>query len=325
MKVLDIDLPLRFLLDCMTTCFGRFAEGIPTNLLLQRIFPYAVRTFASAMSNASSASIEEALAAYKTQIVQSSRSFFSAKISALEQDPALTERQRLDLLAPYFHLSRWPRSGHASHITSPSQILVAPNETNYVDLGLDHDGTIPPASNSAVHTFLGSLTTAINQAAPGQNLTIPDDYRRLLRMTDAISDMDFAQTGDAGLDGTCGGLPARHHLSDMLPDQSQWRADGWTVLGGWQAGIGNLSATQMLFSRKEGGSSEEQELRWRVYAYDSRDFDGRWFSSIAEWLDFKASWLDRLPDGWQSARLGPPEDGSEASSEQAEDSGIEDE
>lgn len=144
-------------------------------------------------------------------------------------------------------------------------------------------------------------------------------------MTDATSDMDFAPMEAAGLDGTCGGLPARHHLSDMLPEQTQWRAEGWTVLGGWQAGIGNMSATQLLLSRKEGESAEEQELRWRVYAYDSRDFDGCWFSSIADWLAYKASWLDRLPEGWQKARLGPPEDGSEAGSEQAEDSGRDDE
>lgn len=246
--------------------------------------------------------LETALATYKKRMATSNRAFWTAKIHALERDESLTDRKRLDILARYFQESKWGTTGHGSSITKPSQLLILPGQPGYVELGIDDDGTTPPAPQETVETFLGKLEATVNQSSTEEHLVIPDEYRHLLKLTDAVSDMDFRQSEEAPLRGTCGGLPARQHLSDILPDQREWADAGWTVIGGWQAGMGHHSGTQLLYARKDDGSWDERQLAWRVYAYDSTCPEGRWFQSIATYLLFKCEWLRRLPRGWENNR-----------------------
>lgn len=249
------------------------------------------------------AELEAALATYKSRMAESNRAFWTAKIHALEQDISLTDRRRLDILARYFQEGKWGKTGHGSSITQPSQLLIPRGQPGHVELGIDSDGVSPPADEAAVNTFLEKLADAVNQGPSDQTLEVPEEYRHLLKLTDAISDWDFRGSGIAGLDGVCGGVPSRHDLSDMCYSRDHWEDDGWTVLGGWQTGMGHERTTHLLFGKKDTGSPEEQRLAWRVFAVDgAEDHERRWFSSIASFLLYTCEWLQRLPPGWEHIR-----------------------
>lgn len=89
-----------------------------------------------------------ALAFYRCQTEAANRAFFQGKINALYRHTELSDRQRLDKLAPYFGLGSWSGDGHGSSITSPRQLLTPPSEPGYVDLGINNDGTIPPQNRA---------------------------------------------------------------------------------------------------------------------------------------------------------------------------------
>jgi hypothetical protein len=255
------------------------------------------------------AELEEAFRKYKARMLASNRAFWTGKIHALEQDSSLTDSQRLDILARYLDMGKWSRLGLGSTITRPSQILIPPGQPGYIDLGIDRDGTIPPAPEEKVNTFLDNLKDSLNQIFPDQSLEIPEEYRHLLRFTDSLTERDFRQSGEAPLNGTCGRLPSRHAFSDMASGRQDWREDGWTVVGGWKAGIGYMSETWLLYARKDGGTPSEQQLAWRVWDFDSSCMiDGRWFESIVAYMLFKCDWLNRLPAGWENHRPDFPVD-----------------
>jgi hypothetical protein len=131
---------------------------------------------------------------------------------------------------------------------------------------------------------------------------LPEDYIELLALTDAISDPDFIYSRRAGLNGVRGGLPSRLQI---VYDLSQWEDRTWTVLGGWQCGIGDTSETQLLFCQNAGSHlRDERDLRWRVYHFDREDIEGKFYASIARWLEWRAGWFERLPTGWET--VNPP-------------------
>jgi hypothetical protein len=133
-------------------------------------------------------------------------------------------------------------------------------------------------------------------------LKLPEEYIELLTLTDAISDLDFIYSRTAGLNGVCDGLPSR---LQMVYDLSQWEDRGWTVRGGWQCGIGDISEIQLLLCRNAGSQLQhERDLKWRVYHCDRKDIDGKFYGSIALWLQWRAAWFERLPSGWEA--VNPP-------------------
>jgi hypothetical protein len=247
------------------------------------------------------AELEEALEVYKARMLASNRAFWTGKVHALEQDLSLSDTQRLDILVRYFGLGKWSRSEHNT-ITRPSQILIPPGQPGYVDIQIDLDRTISPAPEEKVKTFLENLRTAINQNSPDPTLEIPEEYRHLLRFTDAISDIDFRQSGEPQFTGTCGGLPSEYDLFAMASSQREWKNAGWTVVGGWRAGFGEMSEVYVLHGKKDGGTLDEQQLAWRIWDFDIDCMEGRWFPSIAAYLLFRCDWLGRLPEGWQDER-----------------------
>jgi hypothetical protein len=245
-------------------------------------------------------SISTALEAYRRKMTASHRALFSGRIRYLENDKSLTERQRLDRIAPYFRGQRWYRTGHGSSVTSPSQLLIPPGQEGYVELGINNDGTLPPAAAKRREEFLHDLQRLIGQSFQG--LELPQEYIELLTLTDAISDPDFMYSRRAGMDGVCGGLPSTLQLAHPL---SRWEDRGWTVLGGWQCGADDMSETQLLFCHKaESDVPEERDLRWRVHHSDRKDLDGKFYASISHWLDWRAGWFERLPAGWKT--VSPP-------------------
>jgi len=242
--------------------------------------------------------ISTVIEAYKRKTTASHRALFSGRINYLESDESLTDRQRLDLISPYFHSQRWGTTGHGSSITSPLQLLILPGQEGYVELGVNDNGTLPPAAAHQQERFLRELQRLVGEAFPG--LELPQEYIELLTYADAISDPDFIYSRRAGMNGVCGGLPPRWHMADKLP---QWPE--WTVLGGWQCGIGDESATQLLYCQKpESQVQEERILKWRVYHLDRGNIGGTFYESIAQWLNWRAGWFERLPAGWET--VNPP-------------------
>jgi hypothetical protein len=238
--------------------------------------------------------------AYRQKMTASHRALFSGRIKHLENDRSLTDKQRLDLISPYFRAQRWGTKGHGGSVTSLSQLLIPPGQQGYIELGVNHDGTVPPSAEDQREEFLQELQSLIGERFDG--LKLPEEYIELLTLTDAISDLDFIYSRTAGLNGVCGGIPSGLQI---VYDLSQWEDRGWTVLGGWQCGIGDMSETQLLICRNTGSCvQDERDLRWRVYHFDREDHDGRFYGSIACWLNWRAGWFDRLPSGWET--VNPP-------------------
>jgi hypothetical protein len=50
-----------------------------------------------------------------------------------------------------------PNLGHGGSVTSPSQLLILPGHQGYVDLGVNHDETLPPAAAEQRQEFLQEL------------------------------------------------------------------------------------------------------------------------------------------------------------------------
>lgn len=266
-----------------------------------------------------------ALEAYKHRMATSNRQFWTGKVHALEQDSTLTDRQRLDLLAPYAQLGKWPTSGHGSSVTTPAQVLLRPGDAGYVDLNIDGHGVAPPKPAAVRERYLAALARLIDdvyQASPDKpaepaRLDVPAEFRHFLELSDGVSDFDYHQLGGCGLDGGFfTDLPNRFWMSDRLPEESTWRGAGWAVASGWQASIGDLASTAILYCRNEAA---QRNWAWRVFNYDNEAPDGRWFDSIVEFLDFKAGWLERLGEGWDSRRMGPPIDAGEWPDEDEEE------
>jgi len=271
----------------------RFCEE---SLTVKDLFMYSKKEMAPTAIYASP--ISTAIDIYRRKTTASHRALFAGRIHYLENNESLTDRQRLDQISPYFHSQRWGTTGHGSSLTSPSQLLILPGQEEYVELGVNDDGTLPPAAVERQKDFLRELQSLIAEIFPG--LELPQEYIEFLTHADAISDPDFIYSRRAGMSGVCGGLPSRWDMADKLP---QWPE--WTVLGGWQCGIGDESATQLLFCQKpESQVQGERVLKWRLHHFDRANLDGTFFESIAQWLNWRAGWFERLPVGWET--VNPP-------------------
>jgi hypothetical protein len=178
---------------------------------------------------------------YRQKMTASHRALFSGRIRYLENDKSLTDKQRLDLISPYFRAQRWGTTGHGRSVTSLSQLLIPPGQEGYIELGVNDDGTLPPAAANRREEFLQELQSLIGERFDG--LKLPEEYIELLTLTDAISDPDFIYSRRAGLAGVCAGLPSRLQI---VYDLSQWEDRGWTARGGWQCGTGDISETHLL-------------------------------------------------------------------------------
>lgn len=256
--------------------------------------------------------LEQALAFYRAETSAANRAFFQGKIDALYANAELTDKQRLDRLAPYFGLSRWGSpadGGYASHITSPRELLLTPDQPGYVDLGIDNDGTVDAAPEPVRLAYLEELHSLLQQMGSEAPFESPVEFAHLLSMVDAIADMDFRQSGSPTLNGTCWPL-GRMSMSDRSPGLRGWYDDGWHVVRGWRCGYGTpVGSMYILYAHRHNGTSEEQELKWRVNVWEG-DIDAAdaWFSSIAEYLRYRCQWLSRLPNGWQQNPARRPED-----------------
>lgn len=246
------------------------------------------------------------MAVYRAEMAAANRAYIQGKVDALYDDDTLTERQRLNKLAPLFGSSHWPTAsegGFASDITSPRQLVISAGESGYVDLGVDHDGTSPPQPEPVRKLYLDQLHELLRQVGDQNgsvDIELPAEFAELLTMTDAITTSDFRQSGAPGLEGTCNPLN-RMDMSDRASEAQTWYREGWHVLRGWHCAYANpVGATYLLYARKPDGSPEEQEFRWCVYSWDENELeDGLWFASIADYLLYTCQWLSRLPAGWQ--------------------------
>jgi hypothetical protein len=122
-----------------------------------------------------------------------------------------------NLLSPYFRAQRWSTAGHGSSVTSLSQLLIPPGQEGYIELGVNDDGTLPPAAANQREDFSQELQSLIGERSNG--LELPEEYIELLSLTNAIADPDFIYSRRAGLNGVCGGLPSGLQI---LYDLSQW-------------------------------------------------------------------------------------------------------
>ena len=167
--------------------------------------------------------------------------------------------------------------------------------------------------------FLANLSDAVNEIA-GHDTPLPDEFLRFLELTDGVSAGHLAEFMPCGLGGT--------FLGGTLPYGSMrggTESDGWSILTGWCTSVEKDNAeTQLLYARKTGGTAEEAQWKWRVCVEDwSEDpsGEGRWFTSIADFLDYMAGWFERLPDGWEHERKYVPglSDSEEDSDEDSEE------
>lgn len=271
--------------------------------------------------------LANALEFYKRESAAANRAFWEAKVAAVYRLPGLTDKQRLDKLSPYFDDGSWPTEGYGSSITSPRQLLALPQSSDYLDMGLDDGGTLPPQPEVVRLQYLEQLHSLLRDAAAGNAFAEHAEFAALLTMVDAIADKDFRQSGAAGLDGTCRELQ-RQEMSDMLSTQSRWYHDGWSVVTGWRCSLTDSGVTCLVYAQKEQGTAEEQRLQWRVYTWDESEIpDGLYFDSIAEFLKYKCQWLSRLPPGWEDEWLRPPvhSDEWEEEDEDFEDEEMEEE
>lgn len=205
-----------------------------------------------------------ALAVYRRETASANLAFFRGKIEALNRQLELNDQQRLDKLAPYFGLDSWSGEGYGSSITSPQQLLLSPGEPGYVDLGIHDDGTLSPQTEQVQAQYLDQLRSLMREAGGG-DVPEPAEFIQLLTMTDAISDMDFRQSGSAGLHGTCEVL-TRRDMSDRQSGQQAWYRNGWHVVTGWRCAYGNPGVTLLLYARKydQVSTPDDEEFKWRV-------------------------------------------------------------
>jgi hypothetical protein len=159
----------------------------------------------------------------------------------------------------------------------------------------------------------------VNEIA-GHDIPLPGEFLRFLELTDGVSGGDLAEFMPYGLGGT--------FLGGTLPRGSMragTESDGWSVLTGWCTSMEKDNAeTQLLCTRRIGGTAKEAQWKWRVCVEDwSEDpcSEGRWFTSIADFLDYTGGWFERLPDGWENGRKYVPEfsDSEEDSDEYSEE------
>lgn len=258
-----------------------------------------------------------ALSAFGQRMTQSNRKFWTGKVRALEQDTSLTDRQRLNLLAPYIHEGSWPTEGS---VATPAELLLHPGDDQYPYNFIDDDGIAPPAPVEKRERYLAALRVMLNEVWAGsgyqsdgpEELEVPEDFCHFMALTDGISDFDYLRIGAVGLYGMfLSVLPQRRSMYDFLPCHRSLSDEGWTVGSGWRTALGNMASTEMLWCCKETGTSDEQNWSWRVWCEDLEAPDGRLFASIADFLEFKGDWFERLPAGWEDLRLGPPEDSDE--------------
>jgi hypothetical protein len=238
-------------------------------------------------------------------------------VRALEQDTSLTDRKRLDLLAPYIHHGSWPTEWS---VDTPADLLLHPGDERYPYKCVDEDGITPPAPADKRDRYLVALRPMINEVWAGsgyqadgpEELDVPEDFRHFMALTDGVYDFDYLRIGAVGLYGMfLSVLPQRHCMCDFLPLHASWHNEGWTVASGWQTALTEMASTEILWCRKENGVGNEQSWAWRVRYEDLEAPDGWWFASIADFLEFKADWFERLPAGWEELRHGPPEDSDE--------------
>lgn len=242
-----------------------------------------------------SSDLADALAFYRRETVAANRAFFQGKVDALYSNTELTDKQRLDKLLKYFVVD-------TSSVTSPRQLLIPPGETGYVEVGINEDGILPPETEEAQAQFLEQLRNLLRESA-GDDIPEPAEFAELLTMTDAISGLDFRQSGSAGIHGTCDRYYLdRNAMSDRSSGQQGWYSDGWHVLAGWRCAHGGTGVSYLLYARKYdgSGSQDDQEFKWRVCTWDGNEWDeDLWFPSIAEFLRHRCQWFQRLPAGWQ--------------------------
>lgn len=245
--------------------------------------------------------LEVAFAAYKREQSAAHTAYFQAHIDMLysEKYANLDDKKRLNKLARFWGSNKWQKSGHGSNITSPRELLILPGEPGYTELHIHDDGAVPLAAPEAQEQYVADLMAPVRQGSRDEEVPEPAEFIELLKLTDAISDMDFHKSCTVGLHGTCNRV-SRYDIADNQPDQRDWYDAGWRVVSGWRTSYGDEhSATHMLYAEKMEGTPEEEELKWRVCTTDKHFPDGKWFDSIVEFMRYRSKWLERLPTGWE--------------------------
>jgi hypothetical protein len=287
--------------------------------------------------------LESALSAYKERMLADTRTFWTKKIQSLDNEASLTDKQRLDQLASCKGIA-WNHTYDGALLTTPAQLLLPPEHPDYLDLGLNSDGVMPPKPLAARTNYLDHLSRLITEVA-GSDLPLPAEFLRFLELADAVYIPLSIDHPPCGINGTdLGNAPSRNSMSDYASEQRDWYDQGWTVRAGWRAALGEEAATHVLYAKKDTGTPSEVEWKWRVFSWDRDCYDGRWFDTIAQFIEFNASWvsktlfdkdfdvvstdssafqLERLPPDWEDHRQGPL--GPEAADWESEEDDEEDE
>lgn len=178
------------------------------------------------------------------------------------------------------------------------------------------DGTFPPRTPEANGAYFAQLEVALNTYIDRDiwphDVSVPNDYKELLGLTDGICDPDFRRTSPAPIE-----VPMEPiHTEDieetiLAPDDGhesiypvwhQWH--GLAVAVGWEAGRGELgdSSCQFLFCRPVDGSEQcgrngwGWRIRYRPGRFSrkgeaaERDFT---VDGVVEFLDLWAKWYER--------------------------------
>lgn len=234
--------------------------------------------------------ITTAVAHYRREMLASNRNFLKAKIRILTENQALTNKKRLEKLAPFFQCNKWPTSGYGLDITSPEELLAEDRI---------EDGTTPPCSEEEREQYLAHLIPLLRDSAGENDFEPPTEFIAFLTVANAITGPSFVPVKFPWMEGTSCAITG-YSLANRNPCQTEWYRDGWHVITGWQCGYGTATgATLLLYAYKyTGGTEEEQIPKWRVYTWD--DMDHIWFSFIEDYVYYRSQWLQRLPDGWQN-------------------------
>ncbi|KAL2065958.1 hypothetical protein VTL71DRAFT_3628 [Oculimacula yallundae] len=259
--------------------------------------------------------ISTAVAQFKTQMRASNKHYINNLVFVANTLPV---SERMGNFAQSIHFG----GSFPSSYKTPEEVLANPPPG--ARSSIENDGTWPVKSEAEQRQYLRGLTEKINENFDeddenGKSVSVPEEYRALLKESDGVWDIDFRRSGVVGINGTnClggGGIPfvGRNEPFQQI-DTADERGCSWDVATGWCLD-GNETASHYYFycqrtSEGRGGpvQANEREWEWRLFYRDldsSEDVSFRVFHSIPEFLRWFADWYARDVEGDEDGDMAP--------------------
>lgn len=174
---------------------------------------------------------------------------------------------------------------------------------------------MPPLIDDELDELLRRMRGGI--AAKFPSVPMPNEYLQLFALSNGIDDAGYPTTKLPGIDrfDDMWAIPANWQLRP-----EQFELEGWTVSANFQIGVRESAASHLVYCCKKGSVNvEERETAWRIVACEVDVYEWVYFSSIADWLAWRADWLQRLPKGWEDERAWQDGAGDAEEEEEATD------